>query len=159
VKEETMSILTRWEPFRGLRQEMRQARRFQRAMDRLFGRWGIALPEWPALAVSYPPVNLWEDDDFVYAEAELPGLKLPDLEITVTADNKLTLKGKREPAAPEKVEWHRQERGFGSFERSIELPVRVDAGKVEARLDNGVLTVKMAKSPAAKPKKIPVKAE
>jgi HSP20 family protein len=154
-----MSILTRWEPIRELRHDMRQRRRFQRAMDRLFGRWGIDLQEWPALAVSYPPVNLWEDNDFVYAEAELPGLKLADLEITVTADNQLTLKEKREPAAPEKVEWHRQERGIGSFKRIIELPVSVDAAKVEARLDNGVLTIKLAKSPAAKPKKIPVKAE
>jgi HSP20 family protein len=154
-----MALLTRWEPFRELRHEMRQMRRFQRAMDQLFGRWGIDLPEWPALAVSYPPVNIWENADFVFAEAELPGLKLPDLEITVTANNQLTLKGKREPVTPEKVEWHRQERGFGSFERTIELPVIVDAGKVEARLENGVLTIKMAKSPAAKPKKIPVKAE
>jgi HSP20 family protein len=128
-------------------------------MDRLFGRWGIDLPEWPAVAVSYPPVNLWEDDDFVYAEAELPGLKLQDLEITVTGDNQLSLQGKREPVVPEKVEWHRQERGFGSFERVLTLPVSVDAGKVEARLENGILTIKMAKSPAAKPKKIPVKAE
>ena len=150
-----MAILTRWHPFRELRHEMR---RFQREMNRLFGRRGFDFEAWPALAVSYPPVNLWEDDDFVYAEAELPGLKLPDLEITVTADNQLTLKGKRGSTAPEKVEWHRQERGFGSFERSIELPVRVDAGKVEARLENGVLTVKMAKSPEAKPKKIAVKA-
>jgi HSP20 family protein len=154
-----MSILTRWEPFRELRHEIRHMRHFQRAMDRLFGRWGIDLPEWQALSVSYPPVNLWEDDDFVYAEAELPGMKLLDLEITVAGDNQLTLKGKRESTAQEKVEWHRQERGFGSFERTIELPVSVDAGKVDARLDNGVLTVKMAKSPAAKPKKIPVRAE
>ena len=154
-----MSLLTRWEPFRELRHETRQMRRFQRAMDRLFGRWGIDFPEWSALAVLYPPVNLWEDDDFVYAEAELPGLKLPDLEITVTANNQLTLKGKREPAAPGKVEWHRQERSFGGFERTIDLPVSVDAAEVEARLENGVLTIKMAKSPAAKPKKITVKAE
>jgi HSP20 family protein len=153
-----MSMLTCWEPFRDLHHEMRQMRRLQRAMDRVFGHWGIELPEWPAPAVAYPPVNLWEDDDFVYAEAELPGLKLPNLEITVTADNQLNLKGKREPAAPEKVEWHRQECPFGSFVRTIGLPVRVDASKVEARLENGVLTVKMAKSPAARPKKIPVKA-
>ena len=151
-----MSILTRWEPFRELRNEMS---RFQRGMDRLFGRWGIEFPTRPALAVSYPAVNLWEDDDFVYAEAELPGLKLPDLEITVTADNQLTLKGKREPAAPEKVEWHRQECGFGSFERVLSLPVSVDPTKVEARLENGVLSIKMAKGAAAKPRKIPVKAE
>jgi HSP20 family protein len=154
-----MSILTRWEPFRELRNEMRQMRRFQRAMDRLFGTWGMELPVRPGIALSYPPLNLWEDDDFIYAEAELPGLKLPDLEITVTAGNQLTLKGKREQTGPENVEWHRQERGFGSFERIIELPTNVDAGKVEARLDNGVLTIKMAKSPEAKPKRIPVKAE
>ena len=104
-------------------------------------------------------MNLWEDDDFVYAEAELPGLKLPDLEITATADNQLTLKGKRQPAAPQKVEWHRHERNFESFERTIDLPVSVDAGKVDARLENGVLTIKMAKSLAAKPRKIPVKSE
>ena len=151
-----MSILTRWEPFRELRNEMS---RFQRGMDRLFGRWGIEFPIRSALAVSYPAVNLWEDDDFVYAEAELPGLKLPDLEITVTADNWLTLKGKREPAAPQKVEWHRQERSFGSFERVLSLPVSVDPTKVEARLENGVLSIKMAKGAAAKPRKIPVKAE
>jgi HSP20 family protein len=159
VKEETMSILTRWEPFRELQHEMRQMRRFERAMDRLFGRWGIDFQESPALAVAYPPVNLWEDDDFVYAEAELPGLKLPDLEITVTGENQLSLKGKQQPVAAEKVEWHRQERGFGSFERVLTLPISVDASKVEARLEHGVLTVKMAKSPAAKPKKIPVKAD
>jgi HSP20 family protein len=154
-----MSILSRWEPFAGLRDEMRQMRRFQREMSRLFGRWRLDLPEWPALAVSYPAVNLWEDDDFVYAEAELPGLKMPDPEITITADNRLTLKGTRKTSAPQKVEWHRQERGFGSFERTIELPVSVDAAKIDARLDNGVLTIKMAKSAAAKLKKIPVKAE
>lgn len=154
--KEAMSVLTRWHLFRELGHEMRH---FRREMDRLFGRWGIDLQDWPPLAVSYPPVNVWEDDDFVYAEAELPGLKLPDLEITVTADNRLTLKGKLAPTAPEKAEWHRRERGFGGFEKTIQLPVSVDAAKVEARLENGILTIKMAKSPAAKPKKIPVKAE
>jgi HSP20 family protein len=104
-------------------------------------------------------VNLWEDDDFVYAEAELPGLKLADLEITVTGDNQLTLKGKREPMAAEKFQWHRQERGFGSFDRVLTLPTSVDSARVEARLENGVLTIKMAKSQAAKPRRITVKAE
>ncbi|MCI0461021.1 MAG: Hsp20/alpha crystallin family protein [Gemmataceae bacterium] len=151
-----MALLTRWEPLGELSQEMR---RFQQEMDRLLGRWGVGFRLRPGLAVSYPPVNLWEDDDFIYAEAELPGIKMADLQVTVTGDNQLTLKGKRESAGPEQVEWHRQERGFGSFERTIELPVAVDAGKVEARLENGVLTIKMAKTPAAKPRKIPVKAE
>jgi len=156
VKEEAMSILTRWEPFGGLQQEMT---RFRQEMDRLFGRWGFDSDNWPGLAVSYPAVNLWEDDDFVYAEAELPGQKLGDLEITVTSDNRLAIKGERKEPASQNAEWHRQERGFGSFERTIDLPVSMDASKVEARLENGVLTIKMAKSPQAKPRKIVVKAE
>jgi HSP20 family protein len=60
---------------------------------------------------------------------------------------------------PEKVEWHRQERGFGSFERSIPLPAGVDPEKIDARLEHGVLTIRMAKRPEAKPRKIPVRAE
>ena len=148
-----MSMLTRLEPYRELR-------RLQQEMDQLFGRWGLPFPNWPALAVSYPPVNVWEDNDFVYAEAELPGLKLTDLEISVTPDNELLLKGKREqPTLPQKAEWHRQERGFGSFERTFRLPAGVDASKVEARLENGVLTIQLAKRPEVKPRRIPVKAE
>jgi HSP20 family protein len=148
-----MSMLTRLEPYRELR-------RLQQEMDQLFGRWGVPISTWPGLAVSYPPVNVWEDNDFVYAEAELPGLKLADLEICVTPDNELVLKGKREQLGlPEKAEWHRQERGFGGFERTLRLPVGVDANKVEARLENGVLTIKLAKRPEVKPRRIPVKAE
>jgi HSP20 family protein len=77
----------------------------------------------------------------------------------VTGDEQLTVKGSRQPLEVKKVEWHRQERPQGSFERVIILPAGVDAAKVEARLENGVLTIKMAKGAAAKPKKIPVKAE
>lgn len=149
-----MALLTRWEPFGTLQEEMG---RFQREMDRLFERWGFR--DRPALAVSYPALNLWEDENYLYAEAELPGLKMEDLEIFVTGVDQLTLKGNREPLSLEEVEWHRQERGFGRFERVIALPVGVDAAKVEARLESGVLTIKMPKTEAAKPKKIPVKAE
>jgi HSP20 family protein len=148
-----MSLLTRFDPYR-------EMQRLQQEMNQLFGRWGVDFPTWPALATTYPPVNAWEDDDFVYAEAELPGLKLADLEISVSDDNELILKGKREqPALPEKAEWHRQERGFGGFERTLRLPVAVDANKVDARLENGVLTIQMAKRPEVKPRRIPVKAE
>jgi HSP20 family protein len=109
--------------------------------------------------MAYPAVNMWEDEDFVQVEAELPGLKLSDLDITVTGDNQLTLRGKRPPLAMEKVECHRVERIAGDFERTLMLPIKVEASKVEAHLENGVLTIKMAKSAAAKPRKIPVKAQ
>lgn len=152
-----MSLLMQWTPFETMRGEMN---RLRRDMGRLFGDWGSEWRGGPALAVSYPAVNLWEDEGFVFAEAELPGLKMEELEIYVTGEDQLSIKGKRNaPEAPAKATWHRQERGFGTFERVLELPVPVDAAKVEARLEQGVLTIKMAKSEAAKPKRIVVKAE
>jgi HSP20 family protein len=156
-KEDSMSLLMRWTPFEQMRSEMN---RFRRDMGRLFEDWNLEPGGNPALAVSYPAINMWEDEGFVYAEAELPGLKLEELEIYVTGEDQLTIKGKRVvPAAPPKATWHRQERGFGAFERVLTLPIPVDAAKVEARLEQGVLTIKMAKSEAAKPKKIVVQAE
>jgi HSP20 family protein len=92
-------------------------------------------------------------------EAELPGLDLKDLEIFVTGGTQLTLKGERKPQAPEKALWHRQERGFGAFNRTITLPFAVDAEKVEAKFENGVLLVKLAKHESARPRKIQVKAQ
>jgi HSP20 family protein len=151
-----MKVLAQWHPIRDMRREMR---RFQRDMDRLAGHWGIDLPTWPSQSGAYPSMNIWEDNDFVHAEAELAGLKLADLEITVTGDDQLTIKGKRDRKTPEGVEWHRQERRFGGFERSLTLPVSVDSTKIQACLENGVLTIKMAKSEAAKPRKITVKTE
>jgi HSP20 family protein len=150
-----MSMLTRWDPFNQLWREMS---RLQDDVSRFFGDWGWS-GRRPGLAVAYPALNVWEDDEFVYAEAELPGMKLEDLEIYVTGEDQLSLQGKREPVGPEKAIWHRQERGFGAFERVITLPVPVNADKVEARFEHGILTMKMAKSEAAKPKKITVKSE
>jgi HSP20 family protein len=84
---------------------------------------------------------------------------LEDLEIFVTGEDQLSLKGKRLPQGPEKAVWHRQERGFGTFEREIALPVPVNANQVDARFEDGVLRIKLAKSEAAKPRKIAIKAE
>jgi HSP20 family protein len=104
-------------------------------------------------------LNVWEEKDNVLVEAELPGLDLKDLEIYVTGGNQLTIKGQRKPNVPEKGVWHRQERQFGTFSRSLTLPFPVDAEKVDAKLENGVLQVRLAKHESAKPRKIPVKAE
>lgn len=149
-----MTTSSRWHPWKELKHEVNH---FRRELDRLCSRWSIDIHDWPLVTFAYPPVNVWEDDDFVYAEAEVPGLKLPDLEITVTADSRFTIKGKR-TAAPDEIAWHRQERETGRFERTIELPTKVDSNNVEARLENGILFIKMSKSPTVKPKKIPVKA-
>jgi HSP20 family protein len=132
-------------------------RDLQTEMNQLFDRWGNGGTR--GLAAAYPAVNLWEEEDKVFVEAELPGLDPKDLEIHVTGGNQLTLKGERKPNVPEKGVVHRQERGFGSFVRVLTLPFPVDADKVDARFENGVLLIQLAKHEAAKPRKIAVKAE
>ena len=144
----------RWSPFGTLFGPLQQ---FQSEMNRLFDRWagdgrGAGMGVYPAL-------NVWEDGDFCFIEAELPGVELKDLEITVLGGNQLTIKGERRPVTAEKGVWHRQERTFGAFHRGLELPFHVDADKVEAKLENGVLLVKLAKHESARPRKITVKAE
>ncbi len=142
-------LATRWEP-RSMWSEMN---RLRDEMDRLFGGNGLR-----RFSVStYPPLNLWEDDNNLFVEAELPGFELSELEITVTGDNQLSIKGERKQPELEKGTWHRRERGFGSFNRMIELPQHVDAEGVSAEFKHGVLNVTMPKKEEAKPRRIEVK--
>jgi len=134
-----------------------QVQQFQNEMNRLFDRWGHT-NSWTAMG-AFPPVNVWEEGDTILVEAELPGLDLKDLEIFVTGGRQLAIKGERKQVTPEKGVWHRQERSYGSFIRSLALPFAVDPEHVEAKLENGILTVKLAKHESAKPRKIAVKAE
>ena len=80
---------------------------------------------------SFPLLNIWEQGDSLYAEAEMPGLKSEDLDISVV-DNELTMRGRRGEQPREGVAYHRQERGVGEFNRVVRLPFEVDADKVEA---------------------------
>jgi len=106
----------------------------------------------------FPEMNLWQDDDKVYVEAELPGLSEGDIELTVIG-NKLTIKGERpEIQHTEGVGVHRRERGAGFFSRTIEIPVEVDQSKVEAVCRNGVLTITLAKVLITQSRHIPIKA-
>ena len=134
-----------------------QVQQFQNEMNRVFDRWSHG-HSWSSLG-AFPAVNVWEEGDQVFVEAELPGLDLKDLEIFVTGGRQLTIKGERKPIVPEQGVWHRQERSYGSFIRSLTLPMAVDAEKVDARFENGVLKVTLAKHESAKPRKIAVKAE
>jgi HSP20 family protein len=149
---------SRWQPFQA-GSLVNQLQQFQQEMNQLFDRWGGNGARMLGLRGGYPAVNMWEDRDAVYLQAELPGLDLSDLEVHVTGGNQLTIKGSRKPVTPEKGVWHRQERAFGEFARIVTLPFVVDADKVEARFENGVLQVKLAKHESAKPRKITVKAE
>jgi HSP20 family protein len=145
---------SRWQSFNPVWNQLQQ---FQDEMNRLFDRWHSGGSFFGPSA--FPALNVWEDGEDVHVEAELPGLELKDLEIYVTGGNQLTLKGEHKPAVPEKGVWHRQERAFGAFHRSLTLPFPVDPDKVEARLENGVLHLRLTKHESARPRKIPVKAE
>jgi HSP20 family protein len=145
-------MFARWQPLDDMRLEMS---RLHEEMNRLFGRSGNGHPE--STGVGYPLLNMWEDEGHYFVEAELPGLALGDLEMYVTGDNQLSIKGERKQPETGKGTWHRQERGFGSFSRMAELPGAVDSERVSATLLNGILTVTLPKKEEAKPRRIEVK--
>ncbi len=106
---------------------------------------------------AYPPLNVWDDPENIYLESELPGFTPKNLEISVAGGNQLTLKGRRETPEIANATWHRQERSFGSFSRTLTLPVLVDADRVEAHFQLGALCVKLPKSPTTEPRRIEIK--
>lgn len=148
-------MFMRWQPsqFRDPRPEVND---LQNEMNRLLHRF--AGPTNGHRAPQYPPLNVWEDDNNLFVETELPGLELSELEIYVNGGKQLTIKGERHSPLVENGTWHRQERGFGKFARSIELPYNVQDEKVEASFKNGVLTIHLPKTEAVRPRKIEVKA-
>jgi HSP20 family protein len=143
----------RFSPLGDLRDEMDRMRNH---VEHFFGtpRGGR-----PALdPAGFPALNAWEDAESFYVEAELPGLALEDLEIALAEADTLSIKGQRKDPTIETGTWHRRERAFGEFERTLTLPGAVDAERVEASLKLGVLTIKLPKAPELKPRKIEVKA-
>ncbi len=146
-------LTTRWHPFVDFESDMNRVRD---EMDRAYGRYtGRRSPLAPT---SYPLLNIWEDDNCFYVEAELPGMELEDLEITVHGPQ-LSIKGERKAPTGDQTTWHRQERGFGTFSRVIELSAEIDTQGVAACLRNGVLTVTLPKREENKPRRIQVKAD
>ena len=103
-----------------------------------------------------PAVNLWDENDALMVELEIPGVKSDQIDISV-AGLDLTIKIQRPDVAEDGVAYHRRERPVGDFTRVLRLPCEVNADKVTAELQNGVLTLKLPKAEAAKPRKINVK--
>jgi len=104
---------------------------------------------------AYPSLNMIDDDNNVYVEAELPGVRMEDVEITV-ADGMLTITGRRDVATLTDVNTLRRERGALEFERSITLPANVEAHSTNAVLRDGVLLLTMPKSENAKARRVQV---
>lgn len=103
-----------------------------------------------------PAVDIVETEDAFVATADLPGLKKGDIDVSIE-DSVLTVSGERKfENAEEKGTYRRVERSYGTFRRSFTLPRSVDAGKVEAKFKDGVLSLTLPKSEVAKGRKIAV---
>ncbi len=133
----------------------------RREMERFFDRF--ADPVWEpfeAMAGDWAPkLDVSETKDAMVVTADMPGVDPKEIEIALTGDL-LTLKGEKEKMTEEKdSRYHRVERTYGAFLRSVRLPMAVDGSMVTATFKNGVLVVTLPKTPAAKGTMIPVKAE
>ncbi|MFQ5495822.1 MAG: Hsp20/alpha crystallin family protein [Phycisphaerae bacterium] len=105
---------------------------------------------------AFPAVNVWEDEQAVHVEAELPGWAMDEVEVTVLGDE-LTISGERKSTAKEEPDYLRRESGVASFRRDLRFPAVVDPAKVKATLSQGILAITMPKADAHKPRRITVK--
>ena len=105
-------------------------------------------------SMEFPPIIVSLNEESVFVRAELPGIRISDLDIQVM-DDVLTIKGERKPvAASGKTTCLRRERSYGTFARSIMLPEKVEVEKVTASYKNGVLLVTLPRASGAKPKQV-----
>jgi len=128
--------------------------RFDELMSRFFGPEGTELFGGGGWC---PALDIIEHDDSVIVKVELPGMKADDIELSLDR-NVLTISGeKKEETEETRDNYYHVERSYGKFQRAVSLPGEVDQNKIQAKCENGVLTVSLPKSEAAKPRKIEVK--
>ena len=117
-----------------------------------FGRLEGGMPQ-----VWLPPVDVSETDDEVIISTELPGISAREVDITVTGTT-LNISGKKEEKEEcEQDNFFRCERRFGAFRRSIELPESIDPDRISADAENGVITIRVAKKPGQRTRKVEIK--
>ncbi len=143
-----MSNVTRWDPWN----EMLSLRE---AMSQLMEE-SVVRPSAARGQGFVPALDVSETEDGYLVEAAVPGLKPEDLEITLE-NNVLTIKGQtRQENEDKQRSYHRIERRFGSFQRTIGLPTTVKADAIQAKLEHGVLKLDIPKAEEIKPRKIAV---
>ena len=136
-------MLAKWDLFRDLRSA-------EDEFDRIAGR-AFSRDTW------MPALDVRESEDRFDVTVDLPGLEPGDVNVTFE-DGMLSITGKREFSAEDRGEtWHRIERSFGTFARSMRLPQTADTERIEATFDKGVLTVSVPKTEQAKPRTIEVR--
>lgn len=141
----------RWDPLSELDQV---TERMRRMLDQTFG--GVVPQSFLSDATGWsPPVDIEETDDAYVIEADLPGVKREDINIEV-AGNELSVTGEIKERQRKGV-LRRQTRRVGRFDYRVKLPEQVDADKIDANIDGGVLAVRVPKSARAQRRKIEVK--
>jgi HSP20 family protein len=145
-----MTVLTRWEPFR-------EFSTLQDRVNRLFRETQGNTQDESLTSSSFAPaVDVYEDEHNVTLKIEVPGIDEKDIDVRIE-NNTLTVHGERKIEKEEKEEnYRRVERQYGSFTRTFNLPPTVDAEKVQADYDKGVLKITLPKKAEAKPKQIKV---
>jgi HSP20 family protein len=152
--------LFRYPIFSDFNNPLAEFARAKREMDRILsnfsGRWPTGV--FGSGSGVFPAFNVSESGDMLFVEAEIPGVRAEDLDISVEG-NTLVLRGQRKPDSPENVSYHRRERVSGRFSKSISLPYEVNADNVQAEYQNGVLRLTLPKAEHAKPRSITIKTE
>ncbi len=147
-----MKGLTRWDPFRELSHLHRDVDElFRRSFGEMrgFGHWFRDVGD-------YPELECYTKDDKFYVKAALPGIAPKEVEINITG-NRLTLRGERkEDKNVEKEHYMVREMRYGAFERVLTIPEGVEADKVHASFEDGVLTITAPVKEGVKAKKIPI---
>jgi HSP20 family protein len=123
---------------------------FPSRFDRVFEEF-FKSPMGDDRRLAYPPLNLSNDDENIYVRAELPGVDIKDIDLTLT-DKTLVLKGERAASR----QYYRQERPSGVFHRVINISVPVNRDQVTATMTDGVLTVTLPKAEEVKPRSIAI---
>jgi HSP20 family protein len=152
LKEDvTMTVLTRWEPFREFATLQDRINRASRESYSAAGQ-----DESLTTSTFAPAVDVYEDEHKVTLKIEVPGIEEKDIDVRVE-NNTLTVHGERKIEKEEKEEnYRRVERQYGSFTRTFNLPQTVDTENVSANYDKGVLKIALPKKAEAKPKQIKV---
>ncbi len=146
-----MTVITRWDPFR-------EFTTVQDRLNRLFREsYGPEAREESLITGGFaPPVDVYEDEHNVTLKIEVPGIDEKDMDVRIE-NNVLTVHGERKFEKEEKEEnFRRVERQYGSFTRTFTLPTTVDAEKVSANNDKGILKIVLPKKAEAKPKQVKV---
>ncbi len=126
-----------------------ELRGLQKEMNRLFNNYG-------SNEEAYPALNLRANENEALITAEIPGIDTNDLNIEVN-NNQLTIEGIRKaPEVSDDFIYHRNERGYGKFKRTIRLPFDVDSEKINAKYVNGVLKISLPREESSKPRKIEI---